>query len=152
MRIDMMTNDELPRRSLRELIEGCAGTLQDKHNSRRFSLWCLAWAVAYVGAHWTLKADLELATALVWLLVFTPILLMLAAVLSYMHFLRNADELLQKIQIQGLAVGFGAAVVFVTGYQLLEAAGASEMQSDHLLMVMILSWVAGQLYGSWRYR
>jgi hypothetical protein len=148
----MMTNDELPRRSLRDLIQGCAGTLQDKRNSRRFSLWCLAWAVAYVGAHWTLKADLELATALVWLLVFTPILLMLAAVFSYMHFLRNADELLQKIQIQGLAVGFGAAVVFVTGYQLLEAAGASEMQSDHLLMVMIFSWVAGQLYGSWRYR
>ncbi len=148
----MMTNDELPRRSLWELIQGCSGTLQDKRNSRRFTLCGLAWALAYVGAHWTLKADLELATALVWLLVSTPIMLMIAAVFSYMHFLRNADELLQKIQIQGLAMGFGAAVVFVTGYQLLEAAGASEMQTDHLLMVMMFSWVAGQLHGAWRYR
>ena len=148
----MMTNDELPRRSLWELIQGCSGTLQDKRNSRRFTLWCLAWALAYVGAHWTLKADLELATALVWLLVSTPIMLMIATVFSYMHFLRNADELQQKIQIQGLAMGFGAAVVFVTGYQLLEVAGASEMQTDHLLMVMMFSWVAGQLHGLWRYR
>ncbi len=148
----MMTNDELPRRSLWETIQSCTGTLQDKRNSRRFTLWCLAWALAYVGAHWILKADLGLATALVWLLVSVPILLMIAAVFSYMHFLRNADELLQKIQMQGLAMGFGAAVVFVTGYQLLEAAGASEMQTDHLLMVMMFSWVAGQLHGAWRYR
>ncbi len=148
----MMTNDELPRRSLWELIQGYSGTLQDKRNSRRFTLWCLAWALAYVGAHWTLKADLELGTALLWLLVSTPIMLMIAAVFSYMHFLRNADELQQKIQIQGLAMGFGTAVVFVTGYQLLEAAGASEMQTDHLLMVMMFSWVAGQLHGLWRYR
>ena len=116
-----MTNDELPRRSLRELIRSCSGTPQDRRNSRHFTLWCLAWAVAYVGAHWTLKADLEIATALVWLLKTTPILLMIGAVFSYMHFLRKADELLQKIQMQGLAMGFGAAVVFVTGYQLLEA-------------------------------
>jgi hypothetical protein len=148
----MMTNDELPRRSLREWIQGCSGTPQDRRNSRHFTLWCLAWAIAYVGAHWALKADLELATALVWLLVSTPILLMIAAVFSYMHFLRNADELLQKIQMQGLAMGFGAGVVFVTGYQLLEAAGASEMQTDHLLVLMMISWMAGQIHGAWRYR
>jgi hypothetical protein len=148
----MMTNDELPRRSLREWIQGCSGTPQDRRNSRHFTLWCLAWAIAYVGAHWALKADLELATALVWLLVSTPILLMIAAVFSYMHFLRNADELLQKIQVQGLAMGFGAGVVFVTGYQLLEAAGASEMQTDHLLVLMMFSWMAGQIHGAWRYR
>lgn len=148
----MTTNEELPRRGLWELVQGCTGTLQDKRNSRRFTLWCLAWSFAYVGAHWTLKADLELATALVWLLVSVPVLLMIAAVFSYLHFLRNADELLRKIQMQGLAMGFGAAVVFVTGYQLLEAAGADEMQTDHLIIVMMFSWVAGQLQGSWRYR
>lgn len=148
----MMTNDELPRKSLWEMIQGCTGTLRDKRNSRRFTLWCLAWAVTYVGAHWTLKADMDLATPLVWLLAVVPILIMIATVFSYMHFLRSADELLQKIQMQGLAMGFGAAVVFVTGYQLLEAAGASEMQTDHLLIVMMFSWVAGQLHGLWRYR
>lgn len=148
----MMTNDLSPRRSLGDVIRGCTGTLEDKRNSRRFTLWCLAWALAYVGAAWILKADMELATPLIWLAISTPTLLMIIAIFSYMHFLRNADELLQKIQFQGLAMGFGAAVIYVTGYQLLEAAGAKEMQNDHLIVLMMFSWVAGQLYGSWRYR
>ena len=148
----MMTTHDVPRRSLWEVIKSCSGTQQDKRNSRRFTLWCLAWALAYVGAAWILKADMELATPLVWLVISTPTLLMIIAIFSYMHFLRNADELLQKIQFQGLAMGFGAAVIYVTGYQLLEAAGAKEMQTDHLIVLMMFSWVAGQLYGSWRYR
>ena len=148
----MMTNSDLNRRSFWEVIQSCSGTREDKRNGNRFAACCLAWAVTYVAAHWVLKADLDLATPLVWLLVAVPILTILAAVFSYLHFLRNADELLRKIQLQGLAMGFGAGVVFVTGYQLLEAAGAAQMQTDHLIMVMIFSWVAGQLYGMWHYR
>ena len=148
----MMTNSDLSRRSFWEVIQSCSGTREDKRNGNRVAAWLLAWAVTYVAAHWVLKADLDLATPLVWLLVAVPILTILAAVFSYLHFLRNADELLRKIQLQGLAMGFGAGVVFVTGYQLLEAAGAAQMQTDHLIMVMIFSWVAGQLYGMWHYR
>ena len=148
----MMTNSDLNRRSFWKVIQSYSGTREDKRNEYRFAAWCLAWAVTYVAAHWVLKADLDLATPLVWLLVAVPILTILAAVFSYLHFLRNADELLRKIQLQGLAMGFGAGVVFVTGYQLLEAAGAAQMQTDHLIMVMTFSWVAGQLYGMWHYR
>ena len=148
----MMTNSDLNRRSFWEVIQSCSGTREDKRNGNRFAAWCLAWAVTYVAAHWVLKADLDLATPLVWLLVAVPILTILAAVFSYLHFLRNADELLRKIQLQGLAMGFGAGVVFVTGYQLLEAAGAAQMQTDHLIVVMMFSWMAGQLYGMWHYR
>jgi len=148
----MMTNDESPRRGLFEVMQSCSGTRQDQRNSMRFTLWLVAWALTYVGAHWTLKSDMVLSTPLIWLLAVTPIVIMIIAVFSYMHFLSNADELLQKIQLQGLAMGFGAGVVFVTGYQLLEAAGAREMQTDHLLVLMMFSWVAGQLHGAWRYR
>lgn len=148
----MKTNDELPRSGVWAMIQGCSGTLRDRRNSIRFTLWCLAWAVTYVAAHRMLKADLDLATSLVWLIAVVPTLIMIATVFSYVHFLRNADELLQKIQWQGLAMGFGAAVVFVTGYQLLERAGASEMQTDHLMLVMIFGWIAGQMHGAWYYR
>ena len=147
-----MTNNDSTQRSLWEIIQACSGTQQDRKNSRRFTLWCLAWAVAYVAAHKIMKLDVELAAEVTWFLVATPIVLMVAAVFSYLHFLRCADELLQKIQLQGLAMGFGAGVVFVTGYQLLEEAGAQEMQTDHLIVVMMFSWASGQLFGSWRYR
>ncbi len=148
----MMTGNDLNRRSLWQVIQSCSGTQKDKLNVNRFVACSLVWAVTYVVAHRVLKADLELATPLVWLLVAVPILTAFAAVFSYLHFLRNVDELLRKIQLQGLALGFGAGVVFVTGYQLLESAGAAQMQADHLIMVMMFSWVAGQLYGMLRYR
>jgi len=148
----MMTTDESPRRSLFAAMQSCSGTRQDQRNSIRFTLWLLAWAITNVGAHWTLKSDMVLPTPWAWLLAVAPIVIMIVAVFSYMHFLNNADELLRKIQLQGLAMGFGAGVVFVTGYQLLEAAGAREMQTDHLLLIMMFSWVAGQLHGVWHYR
>ena len=147
-----MTNDELPRKRLLEIIQGCSGTAQDQRNSLRFTLWLLVWAITYVAASFALKSDMSIATPLVWLLAAIPNLVMVAAIFSYIQFLSNADELLRKIQLQGLAMGFGAAIVFVTGYQLLEAAGASEMQTDHLIIVMVFSWVAGQMYGAWHYR
>ncbi len=147
----MMTNDELPRAGVIEALR-CSGTPQNRRNSLHFTLWTLLWAVTYVAAHWMLKSDMNLATPLVWSLAVVPILIMIVTVFSYLRFLRNADELLRKIQRQGLAMGFGAAIVFVTGYQLLEAAGASEMQTDHLLIVMVFSWIAGQLHGAWHYR
>ena len=147
-----MTNNDSTQRSIWEVIQACSGTEQDRKNSRRFALWCLAWAVAYVAAHKIMKSNMDLAIEVTWLLVATPIVLMVVAVFSYLNFLRRADELLQKIQLQGLAMGFGAGVVFVTGYQLLEAAGVQEMQTDHLIVVMMFSWAGGQLLGSWRYR
>ena len=147
-----MTSEELPNRTLWDVLKSCAGTPQDQRNSIRFALWCLAWALTYVVAHKTINANPDLATAWVVLGIAAPICLMIVAVFSYAQFLRNADELLQKIQLQGLALGFGAGIVFITGYQLAEAAGASEMETDHAIVVMLVSWYVGQLYGAWRYR
>ena len=118
----------------------------------RFTAWTFAWALSYVAASWALKADLDLATPLVWLLAAAPNVIAVVAVFAYMRFLRMADELLRKIQLEGLALGFAAGVVFITGYQLLEAAGASQLQTDDIVLVMIFSWMAGQFYGMWHYR
>ena len=147
-----MTNSDVGRRSVWQMIKNCSGTEIDQRNGNRFAAWCLAWAVCYVGASMTLKGDFDLSTPLVWLLVAIPNLLSLVAVFSYMRFLRMADELLRKIQLEGLAMGFAAGVILVTGYQLFEAAGARELQTDHIIIVMMFSWVAGQMHGMWRYR
>lgn len=139
-------------RSLWDTIKACSGTEADRLNQYRFSAWTFAWALSYVAASWTLKADFDLARPLVWFLVAAPNLLAIVTVFSYLRFLRMADELLRKIQLEGLALGFAAGVVFITGYQLLEAAGADQLQTDDIILVMIFSWVAGQFRGMWRYR
>jgi len=155
MKIDIVNNttrDDAPRKRLWDTIKACSGTELDRRNQYRFTAWTFAWALSYVAASWALKADLDLATPLVWLLVAAPNVIAVVAVFAYLRFLRMADELLRKIQLEGLALGFAAGVVFITGYQLLEAAGASQLQTDDIVLVMIFSWMAGQFHGMWHYR
>ncbi len=63
-----------------------------------------------------------------------------------------ADELLRKIQLEGLALGFGAGVIFAMSYQLLERAGAPQLQVSDTVVVMMVGWAVGQLLGLRRYR
>ena len=147
-----MTSSDMKSRSWWEIIKSCSGTELDRRNQYRFSAWLLAWAVSYVAASWTLKADFDLASPLIWSLVAVPNVIAIVAVFAYLRFLRMADELLRKIQLEGLALGFAAGVLVTTGYQLAEAAGAPQLETDHIIVVMIFSWTAGQLLGIWRYR
>ena len=147
-----MMTIETRQRSFWQIIKDCSGTETDRRNLYRFIAWTFAWALSYVAASWSLKADWELAAPLTWFLVAAPSAIAVIAVFSYLRFLRMADELLRKIQLEGLALGFAVGVMFITGYQLAEAAGASQLQTDHIILVMIFSWTAGQLHGMWRYR
>ncbi len=115
MRIDTLTSSDVKLRSWWEAIKSCSGTKLDRRNQNRFAGWMLAWAVSYMAASWTLKADLDLATALVWFLVAAPNLIAIVAVFDYLRFLRMADELLRKIQLEGLALGFAAGVLVIAG-------------------------------------
>ena len=147
-----MTNNEVQSRSFWQVIKSCSGTKLDRRNQNRFIVWMLAWMVSYVIASWMLKADLDLTAPLVWFLVAAPNLIGIAAVFAYLRFLRMADGLLRKIQLEGLALGFAAGVLVTAGYQLAEAAGAPQLGTDHIIVVMIFSWTIGQLLGIWRYR
>ncbi len=147
-----MTSSDAESRSWWQVIKSCSGTELDRRNEYRFSAWLFAWAASYVAASWTLKADLDLATPLVWLLVAGPNLIGIVVVFAYLRFLRMTDELLRKIQLEGLALGFAAGVLVTAGYQLAEAAGAPQLETDYIIVVMIFSWTIGQLLGIWRYR
>ncbi|NIA26927.1 MAG: hypothetical protein GWP02_02650 [Desulfobulbaceae bacterium] len=147
-----MTSSDAESRSWWQVIKSCSGTEIDRRNEYRFSAWTLAWAMSYVAASWTLKADLDLATPAAWFLVAVPNLIGIVVVLAFLRFLRMTDELLRKIQLEGLALGFAAGVLVTAGYQLAEAAGAPQLETDYIIVVMIFSWTIGQLLGIWRYR
>jgi hypothetical protein len=147
-----MASSEAESKSWWQIVKNCSGTELDRRNQFRFTAWIFAWAVSYVVAHKILKSDSDLATQLVWFLVAAPNLVAVAAVFAYLRFLRMADELLRKIQLEGLAFGFAAGIIFINGYQLLEAAGVRELQTDHIIIVMLFGWSIGQFVGMWRYR
>lgn len=151
MRIDIV-NDIQKRRSWWETMRSCSGTKADRRNQYWFVAWCFVWAVVFVGSSWALKSDYEFATPTNWIIALIPNLFGIGVVLAYVNFLRRADELIQKIQMEGLALGFGIGLFFGLGYQLLERAGAPPLAVDDMGLVLIGGWVLGQIIAAKRYR
>jgi predicted membrane-bound spermidine synthase len=130
-----------------------SGTESDRRNQYRFLLWTAAWAVSFLGATWLLRAsDVGLDGWTVWTVAIAPNVLAVVAGATYVRFLREADELIRKIQLEALAIGFAAALFIGIGYTLLEHAGAPEVGVGDLTVVMMVAFALGQLIGLERYR
>ena len=140
------------RRTLWEMILACSGTAADRRNQYRLIVWCLVWAGGFVAAAWALRPDVALDSRAAWVVALVPIALSVPALLAYLRFLRMTDELLRKIQLEGLALGFGAGAILGLGYPLLERIGAPTLTSGAIVVVMMFAWALGQLLGVLRYR
>ena len=140
------------RMSWWQMIRSCSGTELDRRNQYYFVVWLAAWGVTYVGATWVLETYESLWGTTAYLLALVPSIFFIGALFAYLRFLRMTDELIRRIQVEGLAIGFGAGVIFATAYQILERAGAPELEANTVVVVMMFGWVVGQLIGTWRYR
>ena len=140
------------RLSFWSAVRMCSGTAADRRNQYRFVILLLAWAIGFVGVTWILENREELSGVAAWGLAVAPTLFALLALAAYLRFLRETDEFVRKIQIEGLAFGFGGGLIFATGYQVLESAGAPSLETSAIISAMMFSWAAGQLIGVWRYR
>lgn len=125
-------------------------TPRDAQNYRIFSGWMMGGALAFAAA--TLLIDGGFVPrAAGWALTAVSSILMVAAMRSYIAFLRHADELLRKVHLEALAFAFGAGIVAMMTYRLCERLGAPKLDVNDAGLVMLLCWIAGQWLGSRRY-
>lgn len=127
-------------------------TAVDQRNSQRFTVWCLGWAAAIIGATWIIKSVDALPNTAAWIIAAVPNLFALLALISYMRFLRMTDEMQRRIQIEGLAVGFGVGWIFAIGYLVMQSAGAPELPVTAMILVMTAGWIIGNLLAIRHYR
>ncbi len=127
-------------------------TAVDRRNNRRFTIWCLVWAAAIIGATWIVKSFDDLPGSAAWIIAAVPNVFAFAALVSYMRFLRMTDELQRRIQIEGLAVGFGVGWIFAMGYLVMQSAGAPALPLTAMILVMTGGWIVGNLLAIRHYR
>jgi len=145
-------NGSVERMSFWEALQAGCGTARDRNNQYRFVAWCISWALTLTGVTAYLDFNESFRGTGAWLLAMIPFALSIGALLAFLKFLRDADEFMRKIQVEGLAIGFGFGVLFTLGYQVFERAGAPEMSANDAVVFMCAGWMAGQLFGAWRYR
>ena len=124
---------------------------RDAQRLRIFNWWLAASMTLFLIATALLSKDDPERGVLAYTLTALTILLLAGAARSFVVFLRGADELLRKIQLEALALSFGAAAIFMIGWRLCERLGAPKLDVDDPLMVMVITWSIGLWLGFRRY-
>jgi hypothetical protein len=141
-------------------IRAWTGSAADQRNQYNYLAWAGVWALSFLLANLLLKGhlpelglDLEVEGPMAWAVAAGSNVLLACALIAFLRFLRTADELARLIQLQALAVGFGAWFFLTVGWMLFEAAGAVSLAgSDTAVLVPVFGYGIGVLYFSWRYR
>ena len=127
-------------------------TPRDAKNMGRFLLWLVAAMLAYLAASTAVRHRATLPRLVPWVLLVTAAVLALAAVWRYVIYLRQADEMVRKIEIEALAVGFGAGAVLSLLAPLVATLGLAWLDQYAVAAAMMLSWAAASGLGNLRYR
>jgi hypothetical protein len=128
---------------------------RDRPNKVAHVRWSIVLAASLLASAFMLKAGWGGSTALKWAIAALPIPLLVPWLLAYLRFLRGADELVRKIQMEGLAVGFWAGVVVGFGFIVLEEAGPPRLHLNSavaiMLSVMMVGYAVGRVLAGKRY-
>ena len=123
----------------------------DAKRMRVYNAWFAAAMLSFCGMTIGLSEKWLKAGPIAYVLTAVTIVFMLMAAWSFTEFLRNADELLRKIQVEALALSFAAGGVFMLAWRLCERLGAHKLDVDDPFLVMIIVWAIGQYAGYKRY-
>ncbi len=133
------------------LPEDCA-TAVDRKNGRRIAAWSMAWALAFVASTWLLRSETVTNEPASWMLAVGCLALGAGGLLAFRRFLLEADELVRRIQLEGLAFGFGVGLLIALSYQLFEFVGAPVLDVGEAVTIMIVGYVVGVLLATRRYQ
>jgi hypothetical protein len=146
MRLYMKDNHSKTRSWWQCLLDWEAGmTPRDRRNQNRFLVAMFGWALSFVGVVAALEHEWVTSGTATTAVAMVPILIGVVALLTYRHFLKEADEMTRRIQLEGLAIGFGAGAIFVMGYPILEMAGWPALPDSTPAVVLMTGWGIGQL-------
>ena len=84
--------------------------------------------------------------------VLIPLIPSAFALRAYLRYLGRMDELGRRIQLEALAIGFGAAGILTFAYGFLENAGFPQLSYVFVFPLMIFLWGIGGAVASRRYQ
>jgi hypothetical protein len=123
--------------------------------TREFFIAMAAYVVAVlVTVRLTPDVDLVLRVpfVLIPLIPLIPLVPAGFALRAYVRFLGRIDELGRRIQLEALAIGFGAAGMLTFAYGFLENAGFPQLSYVFVFPLMIFRWGIGGAIASRRYQ
>ena len=116
---------------------------------REFFIAMAAYVVAVLV---TVKLTPDIDPVLRVPFVLIPLIPSAFALRAYLRYLGRMDELGRKIQLEALAIGFGAAGMLTFAYGFLENAGFPQLSYVFVFPLMIFLWGIGGAIATRRYQ
>ena len=129
-------------------------TPRDHRNRRTSAIWQYLWFISLIGTQslFNFRRELVPAGVLYWLVAALPLLIGAGTLWFWLRYLREADELQRRIQLNAVAFGFGVTFFWITSYAALIAAGAPTLEQNLHMIPGLLAYSLALLYGKWQYR
>lgn len=80
-----------------------------------------------------------------------PVIPLIFALLAFLRFFRNMDELQQRIQLEALAVAVGVTVIVTVSYGFLENVGFPHISMIWVTPLLVATWGISAAIASRRY-
>jgi hypothetical protein len=127
-------------------------TPQDRQNYARVRAWLLAWMGSWLLATMAIKFGWLPGGAWAVTVTLATALLGVGSIFAYTRFLRNADELRRKIELDALALAFGVGVVSgLTLWLLQRADSTADVDILTVVSLMLVANGFGSFLGHRRY-
>ena len=129
-------------------------TPRDQRNRRAWGLWMVLHFFSWFGLLilFRLRRELVPAGVLYWLVAALPLVVAAGGMWAWARYLREADELQRRIQLNALAFGFGVSYFWIVSYGVFVVAGAPKLEQGQPLLPGLVAYWFTVLYGKWQNR
>ncbi len=125
-------------------------TAEDRRNQWVATGWLLVWQAMFVAT--VLLADRGTIGGLsLWAAVAATTAVGVATVLVYRRFILHADELMRKIQLDALAIGFGVGMVVAVTLEMVGSVAHLDLTPIHPMLGMVVSYAIAATVAQRRY-
>ena len=130
----------------------CESTPRDRANSRRLMLWSLGWAATMLFASAAAAGEGLGGRPVALIAASISAMIGVVTMMAYRQFLRETDELRQKIELEALATALGVGVVGGLAYsQFTRSLGTGEPRLAVVIAAMLVTHALAVVVGRRRF-
>ena len=126
----------------------------NRKNTLRLGSWTFAWVLTMTVTAFGPRLLWDYSTWPTVISLAVNLAAGIAMILANSRYLRGLDEMHKDIFLNACAITLGVGMVCGFSYELLEDIRLIPFQPEiqHLAILMCLTFMAGMLYGRWKYR
>ncbi len=128
--------------------------MRQKKNTIRLFVWTAGWTLSLALATFGPKFLWQGNSTMTVLAIIINLVFGIGMIFANKHHLKGLDEMLQKIELEAMAVALGVGVVAGISYSVMDITNliSTDAEISHLVILIGLTYMAGAIIGRIRYK